>query len=123
MRRTDPLLVTPSVEQPRTGRVAWCDVDVELRCEVAELRQPEAVLVDEVEREPVAPGRDRPAHLQVALDALAGRGVDVLADSGPADRVAPVVEPVVRGLEPAPRCRSEERRVGKEWRARWARVH
>src|SRR5436190_21869330 len=54
----DLLRIALCSEQPRAGRVARRDVDVEHGSEVAELREPEAVLVDEVEREEVAAGGD-----------------------------------------------------------------
>ena len=46
-------------EGARRACVAPEDVDVALERRVAELGEPEAVLLDEVDREPVAPGRDR----------------------------------------------------------------
>src|SRR5213593_2926198 len=52
--------------------VARADLDLELRCEVAEFRKPEATLVDEVERQVISPRRYRAAHVQLALDPLAG---------------------------------------------------
>src|SRR6476661_10359573 len=58
-----------------SGRVARRDVDLELWGEVPELRKPEAVLVDEIEGEPVAARRDRAANVQVPFDAFSRRCV------------------------------------------------
>src|SRR6476620_8039424 len=49
---------------PRCGRVARCDLDVELGRVVAELGEPEALLVDEIKRELVRPRRDRASDLE-----------------------------------------------------------
>ena len=65
--------------RPRRGRVARCDLDVELGCVVAELGEPEALLVDEIERKLVRPRRDRASDLELALDALAGSGAHLVA--------------------------------------------
>jgi hypothetical protein len=41
--------------------VARCNLDLDLRSEVAELREPEALLVDEIEREAITAGWNRAA--------------------------------------------------------------
>ncbi len=92
-------------KEARCGCVAGCDVDVELGCEVAELGEPEPVFVDEVERESVAPWRDRAADLHFALDPFARFRAHGVADAVPHDRVAAIVEPVVRDVQVAPGCR------------------
>ena len=60
------------------------------------------MLVDEVEREAVGAGRDRAADVDVELDPLAGLGADGMPDAVPHDRIAAVVEPVVRDVQVAP---------------------
>ena len=76
----------------------------------AELAEPEAELVDEVEREPVAAraAAVRERELDVDLVARRDRAAEVDAQAVPDDRVAELVEPVVGEREPiaAPRrCR------------------
>src|SRR5919109_5230952 len=93
-------------ECTRLACVTRCHVDVELRREVAELREPEAMLVDEVEGEPVATRRNRTAHVELALDTFAWLRIYVEAQAIPDDRIAPIVEPVVGDVEPAPRRRA-----------------
>src|SRR5580765_535339 len=88
--------------RPRCGRVARGDLDVELGRVVAELGEPEALLVDEIERKLVRPRRDRASDLEVALDALAGSGAHLVAQTVPDDRIAALVEPVVREVQAAP---------------------
>src|SRR3954471_22097205 len=51
------------------------DLDVEVRRVVAELREPEALLVDEIEGEAVRPRWDRAANVQLSFDSLPGRCV------------------------------------------------
>ena len=66
----------------RLGRrvlVARPHVDVLLVRRVPELGEPEAVFLDEIDGEPVAAGRDRPAHRQRLPKRLAG-------DDGPFER-------------------------------------
>src|SRR6476469_331820 len=87
---------------PRCGRVARCDRDVELGRVVAELGEPEALLVDEIEGKLVRPRRDRPSDLELALDSLAGSGAHLVAQTVPDDRIAALVEPVVREVQAAP---------------------
>src|SRR3954462_3820949 len=88
--------------RPRCGRVAGRDLDVELGRVVAELGEPEALLVDEIERKLVRPRRDRASELELALDALAGSRADLVTQTVPDDRIAALVEPVVREIEAAP---------------------
>jgi hypothetical protein len=108
VRDIDPLLpvgleIGLGREEGAGGRgVARGDVHVDLGREVAELREPEAVLVHEVEGEPVAAGRDRAADLELGVDALPGCGSDVAPQAVPDDRVTAVVQPVVREIEPTP---------------------
>src|SRR5207248_9155562 len=59
--RGEPRVVRLGAEDPCPGRVARRDVDVFRERLVAELGEPEAVLLDEVEREPVTARRDRRA--------------------------------------------------------------
>ena len=71
------------------------DIDRERRA--AELREPRTPFRDEVEREPVRPGRDRRPDARRhpgALSRLEGR--QGRAEAVPQDRVAAEVEPVVR---------------------------
>ena len=67
----------------------------------ADLGEPEAKLLDEVEREPVAARRLRRTHGSVDLDLVARRdgAAEVDARPVPDDRVAAVVEPVVGELD------------------------
>ena len=80
----------------------------------ADLREPGAELGDEVEREPVAAraaigARTRELDLDLARPARRVR--KRVADAVPDDRVAAVVEPVVRELHAA-RARAPRRRAG-----------
>ena len=115
-------------ERARLRSIAGLHVDVALEHRVAELCQPEPVLLDEVDREAVAAGRDGAAN----RDALAERRarLDSALECGalavPDDRVAALVQPVVREEDPVlraarpPRGRAgvlrrhcqEERRAG-----------
>ena len=88
--------------RPRCGRVARCYLDVELGRVVAELGEPEALLVDEIERKLVHPRWDRPSDLELAVDALAGSGAHLVAQTVPDDRIAAFIEPVVREVQAAP---------------------
>src|SRR5256714_6377478 len=54
-----PRRLRAAQEVPRPGGVARTHLDLALERRVAELREPEAALVDEVEGDPVAAGRDR----------------------------------------------------------------
>src|SRR4051812_39483817 len=102
MRGCDLLGVAFGAVQRRACGIPRLDVDVELRREVPELCEPEAMLVHEVERKLVQPRRDRPAHLQRSFDALTRRCAHRLPDAVPHDRVAAFVEPVVRDVQIAP---------------------
>src|SRR5262245_2606532 len=102
VHRTELLGSCLGVEQSRLGCVAAFYRDAQLRRVVAELREPEAMLVDEVEREAIFAWRNRPANVEVAVDALAGPRVDAVSDPVPHDRVAPLVEPVVGDVELPP---------------------
>src|SRR6266852_2133751 len=85
----------------RPARVAPRDVDVLLEGRVAELGEPEPVLLDEVDREAVAARRDRRAQRNGLSQRLA-RLHDLLerrAQAVPDDRVPPLVEPVVAEKE------------------------
>ena len=76
-------------------------VDGQLERRRADLGEPEAVLLDEVEGEPVGAGRLRDGELELELDGLAGldRTSEGRARPVPDDRVAAVVEPVVGELD------------------------
>src|SRR6266571_63705 len=108
VRRIDPLLPV-GIEVGVRGKVGTCrrsiarrDLDVELRGIVAELGEPEAPLVDEIEGELVRAGRDRTTQVELSFDALAGCGAHLVAEAVPKDRVAAVVQPVVREVQAAP---------------------
>jgi uroporphyrinogen decarboxylase len=92
-------------EEPRRRSVARCNIDVELRREVAQLGKPEPFFVDEVERESIAAGWDRAAYVHLALDPFARFRADGVADAVPDNRVASVVEPVVGDVQVVPRRR------------------
>ena len=76
-------------------------LDRQLERRRADLGEPEAVLLDEVEGEPVGAGRLRDGELQLELGGLAGldRMRERCAQAVPDDRVAAVVEPVVGELD------------------------
>ncbi len=87
------------------------DLDVDREWATANLLEPEAVLFDEVEREPIRPRRSRRSHRELELDAIAGRDGMRQWRAGPVpdDRVPELVEPVEGSLDPlgpvrAPRC-------------------
>jgi len=82
--------------------VARHNLDVELRGVVAELGEPEPLLVHEIESKAVRARRNWTAELELSLDALAGCGADLEAKPVPENRVAPVVQPVVGEVEAAP---------------------
>ncbi len=88
-------------ERARSARVAPRHLDLFLERRVAELREPEPVLFDEIDGEPVAPGRDRRAKRELLSQRLAR--FDRLLERGPQsvpdDRVAALVEPVVAEKE------------------------
>ena len=52
-------------KRPCAARVAPCDVDILLERRVAELGEPEAMLLDQVDGEPVPAGRNRRAELDL----------------------------------------------------------
>lgn len=76
-------------------------LDIDLEWRGADLGEPEAELLDEVEREPVAAGRLRREQTEFDLDLVAGRNCprEGGARAVPDDRVAAVVEPVVGDLD------------------------
>src|SRR3954453_21688461 len=98
----DLLRVAFGAVQRRACRVPRLHVDVELRREVPELGEPEAILVHEVERKLVRAWRDRPADFQCSFDALTRRCAPRMRGAVPHDRVAAFVEPVVRDVQIAP---------------------
>ncbi len=90
-----------------------CHLHREIERRGPDLREPEPVLLDEVERQPIRPGRARREHIHVELDRRAG--LDSVRKSStdpvPDDRVAARIEPVVgqpnsRCPERAPGCRA-----------------
>jgi uroporphyrinogen decarboxylase len=87
------------------------DLDVDRERGTADLLEPEAVLFDEVEREPIAARRSWRGHRELELDEGAGRdGMrQRRARAVPDDRVPELVEPVKGSLDSlgsvgAPRC-------------------
>ena len=100
-RAPEPLVVRLGAEDPRTARVARRHVDVLfIRCH-AELGEPEAVLLDEVDCEAIAAGRDRRAQRERLAQGLAGLdgALERSPDAVPDDRVPALVEPVIRQEE------------------------
>ena len=87
----------------RRGGVAWRDLDVDVGRIVAELGEPEALLVDEIEGEAVRPRWDRAAQVECPVDALAGRCAHLVAEPVPEDRIVALVQPVIREIEATPR--------------------
>src|SRR5579859_2467034 len=117
-------------ERARLRGIARRHLDVALERRVAELREPEPVLLDEVDCEPVAARRDWAAHRDLLAERRArfDRPRERGADAVPDDRVAALVQPVVGEVDPVaraarpPRCRAgvlglDNRRAGR------ARLH
>jgi uroporphyrinogen decarboxylase len=90
------------------------DLDLGLERHDPHLREPEAVLLDEVEGDPIAPGRARRADRQVQRQGFAGRDRSAQrgAQSVPVNGVAERVEPVVRELHALAASRAPRRRPG-----------
>src|SRR5690349_12431270 len=88
-----------------TSLDARLDVDLDLEPRVADFGEPVPPLVDEVEREPVRPRPERRAHVEPLprRSSRLDRARDRCPDLAPDDRVAAVVEPVVRDLDSPPR--------------------
>src|SRR5579864_3175810 len=117
-------------ERARLRGIARRHLDVALERRVAELREPEPVLLDEVDCEPVAARRDWAAHRDLLaerrtrFDRPRERGADAVPD----DRVAALVQPVVGEVDPVaraarpPRCRAGVLGLDNR-RARRARLH
>ena len=111
MQRADALvpvvrgLRAVAEEHARTARVARQHLDVLLERRVADLREPEAMLLDEVDGEAVAAGRDRAAQRELLPQRLARSdgALERRARAVPDDRVAALVEPVVREERARPR--------------------
>ncbi len=100
-------------EEGARGRcVARHDVHNLLERRVAELGEPEAELLDDVDGEPVAARRDRRAQHEPLPQPLTRRDgtVERGAATVPDDRVAALVEPVVRDEEPVLRTARPPRR-------------
>jgi uroporphyrinogen decarboxylase len=93
--------------QMRASRrgIARGDLDVEVGGVVADLCEPEALLVDEIEGEAVRPGWDRAAQVELPVHALAGGRAHLVAEPVPEDRIVAPVQPVIREVEAAPRGR------------------
>src|SRR6266516_948655 len=104
--------------------VAWRNLDVEVRGVVAELRQPEALLVDEIEGEAVRAGWDRAAQVELSFDPLAWGRAHCVAQPVPEDRIVALVQPVIREVEAAPRsgARVLELNAGASQRPRLRRL-
>jgi len=89
-------------ERPGRRAVARHDVDVLLERLVAELGEPEPVLLDEVDGEPVPARGNRPAQGHLLLKRLTRlhRACQAGAPAVPDDRVPALVEPVVGEKDP-----------------------
>jgi uroporphyrinogen decarboxylase len=83
--------------------VARCNLDVDVRGVVAELCEPETLLVYEIEGEAVRAGWNRSAEVELSVDPLAGRRAHFVAESVPDDRIVALVQPVIREVEATPR--------------------
>jgi hypothetical protein len=85
----------PPLRDPRLHLHRYVERDA------AELLKPEAMLLDEVECEPVAAGWSRRDDLGFELDRLTGRhrAREGRANAVPDDRVSEGVEPMVRDLQ------------------------
>src|SRR5205085_8574798 len=94
------LLLRPGVAAAggeRAARDSWGDGRRPLERLVAELAEPVAVLGHEVEREPIRPGRKRPADDDLRLDVPARTDLarKPRPEPVPDDRVPELVEPVI----------------------------
>ncbi len=100
----EPPRVRLCAEDPCSARVARGHVDVLLERRVAELGEPEAVLLDEIDGEPVPPRRDGGAHCELLPQRLPrlDDAHERRAASVPHDRIAALVEPVVREVKTRP---------------------
>ena len=74
-------------------------LEVEVEGRLTELPEPEAALVDDVDREPVAPRRNRRTDRDVEHGAFARLDPDLGPKTVPDDCVAQLVQPVVRDRE------------------------
>jgi uroporphyrinogen decarboxylase len=90
-------LCTGRQEGPCAACVPRDHVDVLFERRIAELGEPEAVLLYEVDREPVAAGRNRAPEGELLAERLAGldRARERRARAVPHDRVPSFVEPVI----------------------------
>src|SRR6266516_3936823 len=104
--------------------VAGRNLDVEVRGVVAELGQPEALLVDEIEGEAIRAGWDRAAQVELSFDPLAWGRAHCEAQPVPEDRIVALVQPVIREVEAAPRsgARVLELNAGASQRPRLRRL-
>ena len=95
--------------------VSLSDVSIccDLEHERARLREPEAVLLDQVDREPVRAGRPRPDEPELQLDDLArlNRLRERRPLAVPDDRVPERVEPVRAELDALAAARAPRRRA------------
>ena len=108
--------IVTSVDENREspGGDARRDVDVDRKRRAPDLLEPEAVLLDEVERQSIRAGRPRSGDTKRELDLLAGRDRVRKRRSWPVpdDRVAEPVEPVECGPDPGGTDRTPGRRAG-----------
>jgi hypothetical protein len=95
----------------RRGRRPRAVVDLDVEGFHPDLRQPEALLLDKVEAQDVAPGRPRRHERDVERDRLAGgdRVREGRARAVPDDRVQVPVEPVVGELQAVGAARAPRR--------------
>ena len=111
-RRGCDRVLTPVKSDAETTHVdSRSDLDIDPERGTADLLEPEAVLFDEIEREPIGAGRPGRGYLELELDAVARR--DGIGEWGPRpvpdDRVSELVEPMEGDLDTfvpvrAPRC-------------------
>jgi len=89
------------------------DVDLDVECPDPHLREPEAVLLDEVEAQDVAPGRSRRHERCGKLDRLPRRhrAREGSTKPIPHDRVPARVEPVIGELQTVLAARPPRRRA------------
>ena len=110
-RGRDRVLTPVESDAETTHADSWGDLDIDRERRTADLLEPEAVLFDEIEREPIGAGRPGRGYLELELDAVARR--DGMGErcprSVPDDGVSELVEPMEGNLDPlgpvrAPRC-------------------
>ena len=95
----------PTLGDPRS------DVDIDRERTAADLLEPETVLFDEIESDPIGAGRSRRGHAELEVDAVSGcdRSGKWCPRPIPDDRISQAVEPVEGGLDALDSMRAPRR--------------